>query len=98
MHRYHRFGSKIRTKVASVRFCIKGSWRLWFGILVLYFHRMLNIKYQVLEVDLPLTLSAKIGGHVALLICYLPPIKVIEFYRIADVLRVVFQLEQHFFN
>ena len=30
---------------ASVRICIKGSWRLWFGIWVLYFeiHKMLNI-------------------------------------------------------
>ena len=37
---------------------------MWFGIWVLYFHRMLNITYQALVVDWPLTLSAKIGGHV----------------------------------
>ena len=36
---------------------------MWFGIWILYFHRMLNITYQVLEVDWPWTLSAKIGSH-----------------------------------
>ena len=45
------FAPQFRTKVARVRIWIKGSWRLWFGIRVLYFHRMLNITYQVLEVD-----------------------------------------------
>ena len=49
---------------ASVRIGIKGSWRLWFGTLVLYFHRMLHVTNQVLEVLWPLTLSAKICGHV----------------------------------
>ena len=44
---------------ASVRIGIKGSWRLWFGKWVLYFHRMLHITNQVLEVLWPLTLSAK---------------------------------------
>ena len=64
------FAPQFRTKVASVRIWIKGSWRLWFGIWVFYFHRMLNITYQVLEVDWPLTLSAKIGGHVTWVIRY----------------------------
>ena len=69
------------------------SWRLWFGIWVLYFHRMLNITYQVLEVDWPLTLSAKIDGYVTWVICYLPPMEIMEFLRIADVLSAVFQLD-----
>ena len=43
---------------------------MWFGIWVLYFHRMLNITYWVLGVDWPLTLNAKIGGHVTWVICY----------------------------
>ena len=48
---------------ASVRIGIKGSWRLWFGKWVLYFHRMLHITYQVLEVLWPLTLSAKMWSR-----------------------------------
>ena len=88
---------QFRTKVARVRFWIKVSWRLWFGIWVLYFHRMLNITYQVFEVDWPLTLSAKIGSHVTWKISYLPPMEKMEFLRIADVLSAVFQLDQHFF-
>ena len=84
------FAPQFRTKVARVRFWIKGSWRLWFGIWVLYFHRMLNITYQVLEVDWPLTLSAKIGGHVTWVICYLSPVEIMEFLRSADVLSAVF--------
>ena len=92
------FAPQFRTKVAMVRFWNKGSWRLWFGIWVLYFHRMLNITYQVLEVDWPLTLSAKIGGHVTWVICYLPPMEIMEFLRIADVLSAVFQLDQHFLS
>ena len=67
---------------------------MWFSIWVLYFHRMLNITYQVLEIDWPLTLSAKIGGHVTLVICYLPPMEIMDFLRIADVLSAVFQLDQ----
>ena len=63
------FAPQFRTKVARVRFWIKESWRLWFGIWVLYFHRMLNITYWVLGVDWPLTLNAKIGGHVTWVIC-----------------------------
>ena len=55
---------------ASVRIGIKGSWRLWFCKWVLYFHRMLHIIYQVLEVLWPLTLSAKIRGHVTWVVCY----------------------------
>ena len=55
---------------ASVRIGIKGSWRLWFGKWVLYFHRMLHITNQVLEVLWPLTLSAKICGHVTWVVCY----------------------------
>ena len=54
------------------------------------FHRMLNITYQVLEIDWPLTLSAKIGGHVTWVVCYLPPMEIMEFLRIADVLSAVF--------
>ena len=45
------FAHQFRTKVARVRIWIKGSWRLCFSIWVLYFHRMLNITYQVFEVD-----------------------------------------------
>ena len=37
----------------------KMSWRLGFGLWVLYFHRMLNSTYWVLEVDWPLTLNVK---------------------------------------
>ena len=92
------FAPQFRTKVAMVRFWNKESWRLWFGIWVLYFHRMLNITYQVLEVDWPLTLSAKIGGHVTWVVCYLPPMEIMEFWRIADVLSAVFQLDQHFLS
>ena len=92
------FAPQFRTKVARVRFWNKGSWRLWFGIWVLYFHRMLNITYQVLEVDWPSTLSAKIGGQVTWVICYLPPMEIMEFFRIADVLSAVFQLDQHFLS
>ena len=55
---------------ASVRIGIKGSWRLWFGKWVLYFHRMLHITNQVLAVLWHLTLSAKIGGHVTWVVCY----------------------------
>ena len=65
-----RFGPQFSTKVTSVRSFIKGSLKLWFGIWVLYFHRMLNIAYQALEVDWPLTLSAKIDAHVTWVICY----------------------------
>ena len=71
---------------------------MWFGIWVLYFHRMLNITYQVLEVDWPLTLSAKIGGRVTWVICYLPPMEIMEFLRNADALGAAFQLDQHFFS
>ena len=69
---------------------------MWFGIRVLYFHRMLNITYQVLEVDWPLTLSTKIGGHVTLVICHQPPMEIMEIFRIADVLSAVFQSDQRF--
>ena len=62
---------------------------MWFGIWVLYFHRMFNITYQVPEVDWRLTLSAKIGGHVTWVICYLPPMEIMELLRIADVLSAV---------
>ena len=55
---------------ASVRIGSKGSLRLWFGIWVLYSHRMLHITNQVLEVLWPLTLSAKICGHVTWVVCY----------------------------
>ena len=48
---------------ANVRIGIKGSWRLWFGKWVLYFHRMLHITYQVLGVLWPLTLSAKMWSR-----------------------------------
>ena len=89
---------QFRTKLVRVRFWIKGSWRLWFGIWVLYFHRMLNITYQVPEIDWPLTLSARIGGHVTWVICHLPPMEIMEFLRIADVLSAVFLLDQHFFS
>ena len=54
---------------------------------------MLNITYQVLEVHWPLTLSAKICGYVTWVICHLPPMEIMEFLRIADVLSAVFQLE-----
>ena len=59
---------------------------------------MLNITYKVLEVDWPLTLSAKIGGHVTWIICYLPLMEIMEFFRIADVLSAVFQLDKHFLS
>ena len=36
------FAPQFRTKVARVWIWIKGSRRLWFGIWVLYFHRMLK--------------------------------------------------------
>ena len=39
------------------------SWRLWFGKWVFYFHWMLHITYQVLEVLWPLTLSAKMWSR-----------------------------------
>ena len=55
---------------ASVRIGIKGSWRLWFGKWVLYFHRMIHITYQVLGVLWPLALSAKICGHVTWVFCF----------------------------
>ena len=55
---------------ASVRIGSKGILRLWFGIWVLYSHRMLHITNQVLEVLWPLTLSAKICGHVTWVVCY----------------------------
>ena len=57
---------------------------------------MLNITYQVLEVDWPLTLSAKIGGHVTWVICYLPPMEIMEFFRIADVLECCFSVRSTF--
>ena len=75
---------------------MKGCLRLWFGIWLLYFHRMLNITYQVLEVDWPLTMSAKIGGHVTWVICYKPPLEIMGIFRIADAWSAVFQSDQHF--
>ena len=57
---------------------------------------MLNITYQVLEVDWPLTLSAKMGGHVTWVICFLPPMEIMEFLRIADVLSAVFSVRSAF--
>ena len=47
--------------MARVRFWNKESWRLWFGIWVLYFHRMWNITYQVLEVDWPFDIEYENG-------------------------------------
>ena len=78
---YQGFAPKVRIKVARVRFWIKGSWRLLFGIWVLYVYRMLNITYQVLRVDWHLTLSAKIGGHVTLVICYWPPMGIMDWLK-----------------
>ena len=58
--------------MASVRFWIKGSWRLWFGIWVLYFHRMLP-KYLNLGVlppceegDLPWKWRVKFAASLSL--------------------------------
>ena len=78
------FAPQFRSKVARVRIWIKGSWRLRFGIWVLYLNRMSNITYQVHGVDLPLTLSEKIGGHVTWVICYQPPMEIMQIFRIAD--------------
>ena len=85
-----RFCSTVWYKRASVRIGIKGSWRLWFGKWVLYFHRMLHITNQVLEVLWPLTLSAKICGHVTWVVCYKRPMETLEFCTIADVSSAVF--------
>ena len=41
---------------------------------------------------------AIVGGHVTFVICYLPPMEIMEFLKIADVLSAVFQLDQHFFS
>ena len=57
---------------------------------------MLNITYQVLEVDWPLTLSTKIGGHVTWVMCHQPPMEIMEIFRIADALSAVFQSDQDF--
>ena len=57
------------------------------------FHRILAITNQVLEMDWPLTLSAKIGGQVTLVNCYK---EIMEIFRIADAFSSVFQSDQHF--
>ena len=59
---------------------------------------MSDITYRVLGVDWPLTLNAKIGGLVTWVICFLPPMEIMEIFRIADVLSAVFQSDQHFWS
>ena len=61
-------GVYILVNVLLHSFVQKWAVILWFGIWVLYFHRMLNITYQVLEVDW--SLSAEIDGHMTWVICY----------------------------
>ena len=48
--------------------------------------------------DWPSTLNAKIGGHVTWVICFLPPMEIMEIFRSADVLSAVLQSDQHFWS
>ena len=43
----HRVCFTVSYKSAILRIWILRSWRLWFGVWVLYFHRMLNITYPL---------------------------------------------------
>ena len=69
-----------------------------FGYFIFIECQISHTMYQVLEVDWPLTLNAKIGGLVTWVICYLPSMDIMEFLRIADVLSAVFQLDQYFLS
>ena len=64
------FAPHCGTRGFSVRIGIKGSWRLCFGKWVLYFIECYISYIRSLGVLWPLTLSAKICGHVTWVVCY----------------------------